>query len=197
MPNDTDLIGLIGSRICHDLISPLGAIGNGVELLSTSGISTTPEMALISQSVDNASARLRFFRIAFGAAPANAAIGRNEILSVLRDLYRSNRLRVDWRVAADLTRQEAKLAFLVLQCVENALPWGGQVAVTRTDDVWCVAGRGDRLRVERPLWESLKDGADAPISPSEVQFALVGPLASQMGRRVVANIRESSVTVSF
>jgi histidine phosphotransferase ChpT len=63
-----DLTSLIGSRICHDLISPLGAIGNGVELLAMSGTAPGPEMDLISQSVENANARIRFFRVAFGAA---------------------------------------------------------------------------------------------------------------------------------
>ena len=61
-----ELNDLIGSRICHDLISPLGAIGNGVELLTMSGMTEVPEMTLISESVENANARIRFFRIAFG-----------------------------------------------------------------------------------------------------------------------------------
>jgi histidine phosphotransferase ChpT len=64
----TDLTALVGSRICHDLVSPLGAIGNGVELLGLTGIAPSPEMALIVESVENANARLRFFRIAYGAA---------------------------------------------------------------------------------------------------------------------------------
>jgi len=54
---DRDLTALIGSRICHDLISPLGAIGNGVELLQLSGMGDSPEMALISESVTNANLR--------------------------------------------------------------------------------------------------------------------------------------------
>ena len=54
---NTNLYELIGSRICHDLISPIGAIANGVELLGMSGAGETgPELDLINQSVDNASA---------------------------------------------------------------------------------------------------------------------------------------------
>jgi histidine phosphotransferase ChpT len=63
-----ELTSLIGSRICHDLISPLGAIGNGVELLAMSEVAKGPEMSLIAESVENANARIRFFRVAFGAA---------------------------------------------------------------------------------------------------------------------------------
>ena len=66
MQDKPDLAALIASRICHDLISPIGAIGNGVELLAMEPGGTLPEMALISESVANANDRIRFFRICFG-----------------------------------------------------------------------------------------------------------------------------------
>jgi histidine phosphotransferase ChpT len=67
--NDLDLAALVSSRICHDLLSLIGAINNGLELLNMSGASPIgPEMQLICDSVKSASARIRFFRIAFGAA---------------------------------------------------------------------------------------------------------------------------------
>ena len=58
-----DIAALVGSRICHDLISPIGAIGNGVELIGLTENTSSPELALISESVDNANARIRFFRV--------------------------------------------------------------------------------------------------------------------------------------
>ncbi len=81
----TDLATLIGSRICHDLISPIGAIGNGVELLAMTGSAgdVSPELDLISQSVENANARIRYFRISFGATSSSQIMGRQEVLSVL------------------------------------------------------------------------------------------------------------------
>ena len=78
-----DFAALIGSRICHDLISPLGAIGNGVELLEMSSAGASPEMALISESVASANARIRFFRIAFGAAGSGGSVAAAEIRSIL------------------------------------------------------------------------------------------------------------------
>lgn len=61
MGQDLNYAALIGSRICHDLISPIGAINNGLELIEMSAPSLGPEMALISDSVTSASARIRFF----------------------------------------------------------------------------------------------------------------------------------------
>lgn len=196
--NDIELNSLVGSRICHDLISPLGAIGNGVELLSMAGMGAAPEITLISESVESANARIRFFRIAFGATANEALLGSKELRSVLSDLYRGNRLTIDWRVQEDVPRGQAKLAFLVLQCLESALPWGGNVLVTRTDQVWNVFGKASRLKIDQPLWEMIANPQDnTEVNAASVHFALVNPTAMQTGRRVTTNISDTTVSVSF
>ena len=196
--NEIELNSLVGSRICHDLISPLGAIGNGVELLSMAGMGAAPEITLISESVESANARIRFFRISFGAAAQDAIIGNHELRSVLGDLYRGNRLAVDWRIQDDVPRAEAKLAFLILQCIESALPWGGKVLVTRTGQNWNVLGKGERMKIEEPLWDIVSNPHAKPeINASSVHFALIGPTALQIGRHVTTNIGHNTVSVSF
>ncbi len=198
MNGKPELYGLIGSRICHDLISPLGAIGNGVELLTMSGMNGMPEIALISESIENANARIRFFRIAFGASSDTAQIANTELQSVLRDLYRGNRVKAEWRVTGDLARREAKLAFLAILCVESALPFGGTILVTRTGDCWHVSGTAERLKIDPDLWAHLEGlGAPDTVKPPEVQFALVGPEATAQGRKVAVQRREGNVTISF
>ena len=196
--NETELNSLVGSRICHDLISPLGAIGNGVELLSMAGMGSAPEITLITESVESANARIRFFRISFGAAPIEAMIGNNELRSVIADVFRGNRLQVDWRLQEDVYRVEAKLAFLLLQCLESALPWGGKILITRTDQKWNLFGKAERLKIEVPLWDTISNpNSHADISASSVHFALINPTASQTGRRVTTSITDSSISVSF
>lgn len=196
--NAVELNALIGSRICHDLISPLGAIGNGIELLSMSGASAAPEITLIAESVENANARIRFFRVAFGAADAESMIANSEVRRVLADLYRGNRMKVDWRIAEDTLRIEAKLAFLILQCFESALPWGGKVAVTRSGNTWSIFGTGDRLKREEELWSLFASpSSTAPVSASNVHFALVAPTASATGRSVKSTFNGNSISVSF
>ncbi|MEM9426358.1 MAG: histidine phosphotransferase family protein [Pseudomonadota bacterium] len=196
--NAVELNALIGSRICHDLISPLGAIGNGIELLAMSGASAAPEMTLITESVENANARIRFFRIAFGSANANSMIGHNELRRILEDLYRGNRLSVDWRIPEDTLRIEAKLAFLVLQCFESALPWGGKVAVTRNGTTWSIFGTGERIKRDDALWQLFDNlSPTVDVSASNVHFALVAPTAETVGRAVKPTFTGNSVSVSF
>ncbi len=196
--NGVELNALIGSRICHDLISPLGAIGNGVELLSMSGITAAPEITLIAESVENANARIRFFRIAFGAASQDATLGSGEVTKVLSDMYRGNRVSVDWRISEDTRRLDAKLAFLILQCFETALPWGGKVAVTRNGDTWSIFGTGDRMKFDEALWSLFNvPSAAADISASNVHFALVPATAESAGRTVRTTMNGNAISVSF
>ena len=193
-----DLNALIGSRICHDLISPLGAIGNGVELLQMSGQAQGPELALISESVENANARIRFFRVAFGAASAEASMARNEIMGILDSVYKGGRASVVWTVDGDRPRRDVKLAYLAIQCVEGYLPRGGNITVLEKGGAWSVTGRGERLRDEAWLWE-IATGVSTPggLPASDVHFALLPLAAAEAGRHLSVARTEDSVTVSF
>lgn len=192
-----DLTAALGSRICHDLISPLGAIGNGVELLMMSGEGHGPEIALIEESVANANARIRFFRIAYGLAGPGQSVARGEIRSILDDLTRGGRFTVDWQVAGDAARTEVKLAFLALQCMETALPHGGRVSVA-ADGAWRIEGRSERVKLDPALWGRLEGGAAAgDIAAAHVQFALLPREAARLGRRLRVETGGDRVAISY
>ena len=194
----TDLNALISSRICHDLISPLGAIGNGVELLTMSGQGNSPEIALIAESVENANARIRFFRVAFGAAPPDVEISQNEVQSILRDSFRNNRTEVLWQIEDAVTRADVKLAFLVLQCLENTLPWGGRIKLTRTGTNWKLDAKGEKIKADADLWRMINTpGPVTAVAASDVHFALVADAARNAGRSVAVYFNDAQVTVTF
>ncbi len=193
-----NLPDLLGSRICHDLISPIGAISNGVELISMSGEIAGPEMSLIAESVDNANARIRFFRIAFGVASPEQRIGRNEITAILRDTSRGGRMVIDWQPEQDLPRARVKLAFLVLQCFESAMPRGGRVSVSVVGDSWALLGECDRIRFDPQLWQMLDDpDTEGPLDAGNVHFALAGHCARDTGRQIQVESSASSARVRF
>lgn len=193
---DRSLSDLIGSRICHDLISPIGAIGNGLELVSMAG-GTSPELALVADSVAGANARLRFFRVAFGHAPADQGIGCGEIMSIVADQYRTSRLRIDWLAVADCRRREAKAAFLALMCLETALPFGGRITVERRDGRWQIEGAGDKLRIEDEVWNWLATGPRAELTPARVHFALLPEAVGRLGRQLALLRGATGMTLSF
>jgi histidine phosphotransferase ChpT len=193
-----DLSALLGSRICHDLISPLGAIGNGVELLAMSNAGSAPELALIAESVENANARIRLYRIAFGIASRNQGLGASEIRGILGDVYRQSRMVVSWQIDDDCMRGEVKLAFLILLCYETALPWGGRVAVQRDGAAWTFHGSAERMSVADDLWRLLEHpDPRTDLTSAQVHFALAPAAAAMLGRTCAVGVEPGLVSVRF
>lgn len=194
---DTQLATLIASRLCHDLISPIGAINNGLELLGMSGNADGPEIKLISQSVGNASARIRFFRIAFGAA-SDQMVGPGEVLSILKDQYENSRLAIEWQPAEPVLRSEVRMAFLAILCAETAMPYGGQIHISNKKDIWQLQGVADRISLDKELW-SLLQGAIAPIDlmPSQVEFALLPLIVQDAGRNITCKGDATQLSLTF
>lgn len=198
MSTSRDLSALLGSRICHDLISPLGAIGNGIELLAMNPNGQSPEVALIAESVENANARIRYFRVAFGAASAEASLSRGEIVEILKDLTKGSRVGIEWDAMGSLNRADVKLCFLLVLCLESAMPWGGQIHVTGDGGQWLIGATSERFKIEPGLWELLVNpAAEIDITAAQVQFALVPETARALGRTVTTDIRDSYIKVSF
>ncbi|WP_083096547.1 histidine phosphotransferase family protein [Pseudophaeobacter leonis] len=193
-----NLAALIGSRICHDLISPVGAINNGLELLGMSGTMAGPELELISDSVLNANARIRFFRVAFGAA-GDQQMGRAEVLSVLDDISKGGRMKFQWDPSmAGSNRSDVRMAFLAALCLETALPYGGLVKISCEDGKWTVTGEGRKVNVDDALWGYL-DGSDATatVTPALVQFAMLPAAAQEADRKVFYDHTLEKITLQF
>ena len=193
--DEPDLIALLGSRLCHDLISPIGAIGNGLELLEMSGVSGE-EMALIRASVDSAKARIRFFRLAFGSGAGDGVIPAREMREALDAMYAETRTKVIWQDDADHPRSEMRLACLALNCIEVATPWGATIEISRNNATWVVHVSAKRLRIDAPLWESLgKSELPADLKGSEVQFGILARESQRLRRPVSVRADETHLSV--
>ncbi len=194
---EANLAALIGSRICHDLISPIGAINNGLELLGMTRTGSGPEMDLISQSVGNASARIRYFRIAFGAA-GTQEIGAPEIRSVLNDNFSEGRINLEYLPQAAQSRTDVRLVFLAILCLETALAYGGQISVTQHGNDWKLKAEAEKLNLEKALWQTLARGETSPETPpAQVQFVLLPLLAQDANRKLDITQSASSVIIRF
>jgi histidine phosphotransferase ChpT len=175
-PEAADLATLVASRLCHDLVSPLGAIGNGLELLQMVS-EPSPELTLVAEAVASAQARLRLFRLAFGAASEGQSVAPGDLTQAFAALEGSGRVTVDCRLAAPLPRLQARRLALAALCAETALARGGTITVLPGE----VLAQGPRLRLEAPVWESLRLGQPSDqTSGATVHFALLaafGPVA--------------------
>lgn len=196
MTDQPDLAALIASRICHDLISPIGAISNGVELLAMER--PGPELALLTESAAHANARIRLFRISFGAAGAEQRIARSEIAQILADLSQGGRVSFDWTSASDLPRRDVRLACLLLQCLETALAYGGRVKVEEAGGSWKIRAEAPRLRADPDLW-ALVEGAPSPagLAAGQVHFALAARDLASLGRKITVEFGATGISLTF
>jgi histidine phosphotransferase ChpT len=193
-----DLPALVGSRICHDLISPLGAIANGLELMTMAGDDQSPELALVSESVANATSRIKVFRIAFGVASADQTVGAKEVRAILDDLSASARVRYEWQGSGDVARNELKSVFLLMLCLESSMPYGGTVSIEAREGRWHMTAASARTRSLPEMWEIAAGRRDTDgVDPATVHFGLVGPALEAAGRRLEIEMTEQSITLDF
>ncbi len=201
-----DLAALVGSRICHDLVNPLGAIGNGAELLVMEDSRLGPLARLIGDSVESATARLRLYRLAFGP-PSAERIGQPEIAATLAGYVAGRRLTVGWEAQGDRARADVRLAFLLILCAETALPRGGTITITGAGDAAGLemratgaVGGGGELRADPDLWLAIdpRGGRALPtLSPALVQFGLARAAIARRARPVRIALDAAAVTVGF
>ncbi len=129
-----DLAALLCSRVCHDLISPVGAIVNGLEVMEEDKSEETKAFALdlIKSSVKKASARLQFCRLAFGAAgSAGAQIDLGDAETVSRGFLEDNKTKLNWDLPrALLPKNRVKLLLNMLLIAGQTIPRGGILTVT-------------------------------------------------------------------
>ncbi len=166
-----NLPAFLGARICNDLIGPVSAISNGMELLHLSGDLTGPESELIDASAQSANARLRFFRLAFGQTSADQWISGAELTEIITKHYSDGSLHVQVDAPNDMPRTRAQLTILLLLYCETILSQRGKVLIDATEHMNCQG----ILKPERQImWAILQTNKEWPtdMAPSEVHFAL-------------------------
>ncbi|MBI3672738.1 MAG: histidine phosphotransferase, partial [Rhizobiales bacterium] len=149
---DLDLAALLCSRVCHDVISPVGAIANGLELFDDPEMDAdTKETALemVRSSARTASAKLKFCRIAFGAAgSAGATIDMGEAGEIAKAFVGSEKVRLDWQAPREnRPKQQVKLLLNMMLMAMAGIPRGGLVTIAVAADTFTARAQGDRAKV--------------------------------------------------
>lgn len=150
-----DLAALLSSRVCHDVISPVGAIVNGLEVLEEEKDAEMRghALALIKSSANEASARLQFCRLAFGAAGSKgASIDTGDAELVTRQLLADERTQFNWSVPRVLmSKNKVKLLLNLCLLADGAIPRGGVISVSSSgvdEDVsFRIEARGTNARL--------------------------------------------------
>ena len=199
--DELTLVSMLSSRICHDLVGPIGALGNGVEYLSGRVDDSTRDHAarVIADSVRQAAARLQFYRAAFGVG---GSISDSVRLSELRDmtaaLMDGGRVQLDWEPGEDeIARGPMRILMNLILIGVEALPRGGVLraglvaregATSPDDRMMLVVAEGPMLKLTPRVQSLLMSGELAEgeygLEPKESPALLTHRLADALGARL-------------
>jgi len=191
-----DLAALLSSRVCHDVISPVGAIINGLEVLEDEKDAEMRGHALdlIKSSASEASARLQFCRLAFGAAGSKgAAIDTGDAEHVARQLFADERTRMEWKLPRVLmAKNKVKLLLNLCLIADMAIPRGGALTLSgegEGDEIsFRVEAKGPNARLAPEVVRLLAGESDeTTLDARAIQAYYAGLVAQACGLEVTAS----------
>src|SRR5882762_1671466 len=202
-PDNLELAALLCSRVCHDLISPVGAIVNGLEVLDDNPKAEDRDFALdlIRKSARTASARLQFCRLAFGAAgSAGAQIDLGDALAMARGHIEGGKITLTWNLPRLLLpKNRVKLLLNMLVISQQTIPRGGTLVIDPVGDgesmSFRVTAAGLNARVQQNIADQLSSGSSA-VDAHAVQPYYTRLLAQACGLKVTLVPEGETVIIS-
>lgn len=177
------ILELMASRVCHDLVSPVSAIGNGLELIEESA--AIPEdddaLKLCMGSQRRASALLQAFRMAFGAGQISENLA--DVRRLAGDLLQQGKVRLDWQVAPGVAvpRGAARLLLNMVMLGSECLPRGGTLQVRIAGGALEIAAIGQDPKAEEAEAAIQPGCAASALTPRTVQAFFAARVAEQLG----------------
>lgn len=179
---DLKLASLLASRLCHDLVGPLGAVDNGLELMAENGEMAGEAMALAQRSARRATGRLQLFRFAFGAAGGEEHFGPGEARALAMECLQNGTIQIHWPAAMELPPGAARLLLNLLLLGSECLPRGGRLGVERTTSGVAVLCEGTQIRLLPEVKAAVEGHAAlADLSPRTVVGHYAQRLAKTLG----------------
>lgn len=203
-PDALELAALLCSRVCHDLISPVGAIVNGLEVLDDDPKPDDREFALdlIRKSAKTASARLQFCRLAFGAAgSAGAQIDLGDAQNMAKGHLEDGKITIAWNLPRLLLpKNRVKLLLNMLVIAQQTIPRGGTLAVDPVGEgeamSFQVTAAGMNARLPQNIVDLLASGPAGSVDAHAVQPYYTRLLAEACGLRVTLAADGDKVVVA-
>ncbi len=187
-----DLAALVASRVCHDIISPVGAITNGLEVMDEEGNEDMADFAmdLIRKSARQASAKLQFARLAFGAAgSAGASIDLGDAQEVATGYMSNEKANLEWTMPRLLLpKNQVKLVLNLLLLMNQCVPRGGTIAISMEGDEntpnFLLKAEGTNARIPQVVREVLSGQEPERIDAHTVQPIYAVLLAGEAGLNI-------------
>ena len=199
-----DLAALLASRVCHDIISPVGALANGLEVLEEDQGEEMRQFAmeLITKSAKSASAKLKFSRLAFGASgSAGASIDTGEAEEVVGLFMEGEKADYTWSGARSLVpKNRVKLLLNLVLTSLGAIPRGGTIAISIDGEgesaTFTLRCTGPKARVPGEFVDMLNGTLEGEMSAHAIQPYYAILLAKESGLTLSAKVDGEDVVLS-
>jgi len=199
--NDLEFAAMLVSRVCHDLVSPVGAVVNGLEVLEDERDATmrADALKLVASSAEQAAARLQFARVAFGAAgSAGAELDLNEVGRTVKGLVNGGKVDVEWLAArVNWPKDWAKLLMNATLLAVDSLPRGGHVKVETTPEGnapgFTVRATGTNARVLEEVEKAALGEPAFPLDGRSIQAYLTHKLARTLNAGLTLSARDGVI----
>lgn len=190
---DLHVFHLLCAKLCHDLVGPVGAVSNGIELIREMGGDDADDaLNLVADSADSASNRLKFFRVAYGMA-AGVASSTDDAREIASALFSGHKISLDWRLPNEaIGERHVKLLLNLILLASEALVRGGTIAVSSMPSEggvrFDVFAQGDGARLREETAQGLDTDVDpASLTPRSVQGYFTAVYAHSLGGTVVVD----------
>lgn len=202
--NDLEFAALLVSRVCHDLVSPVGAVVNGLELLEEERDAAlrADALKLVASSAALAAARLQFARIAFGAAgSAGAELDLTEVGRMAGGFFSGGKIALDWGAPpVNWPKDWAKLLMNCLIIAADTLSRGGNVSVKTSpgegNPGFLVSADGQSPRLNEEVLRMLRGEPVLPSDGRSVQSYLTYRLAQVLQTDLALTTGENTFTIA-
>lgn len=195
---DFRLLEMLSSKICHDLISPVGAINNGIELVEDIGGSVVGEaMKLISTSAQQAAKRLRLFRMAYGKSGAEMGVTLKDMRNTAKDYLSTSKSKLTWGEEQTFTEIASKKGGLkIVLCLtmmaEDILSHGGDIVVEPSSHMTGAGVKltlsGTHAQLSQAMEEALKGKTNIEdITPRTVHAYVTGKMCDYYGFKITVD----------
>lgn len=198
-PDALTLSALLSSRVCHDLINPVGALSSGLEVLEDpemEGAMREAAMDLVKSGAQKAVALLSYARLAYGAAGGfGAQISLDDAKKALADLFAITKANLDWKIGSGLSAKEnVKVLMVLAYAAADCVPRGGDVVIEGDIDNFTITATGKKLLLNDSLVRAL--GGDAgELTPKMTPALIAAQLVKSAGG--VLRVKRSDEAVVF
>ena len=192
------------SKICHDLISPVGAVNNGIEYVADMGADGLADgLDLLAHSARQASVKLQLFRMCYGAGGSDAKVTGKTVYETFQNYIRDSKATLEWDLLNDMPDDDLPAGYLkivlnAMVYVFEALPKGGVVKVTYDGTNMHVTGTGDRIKLKEGAQDALNGDLDiVALTPQSVHGYILKVYSDTFAVPLQSDVTDEHIVITI